>query len=206
MKIVLVRHGRPDEEDAARPHDPPLRAEGWSQARAAARALAAEGITRIVASPLQRAQQTATPLAEQLGLPVHTIEGWAEADRHAPRYRSTETLRAMGDEQWQAFLANPIGFFGGDEAQFRAGVLAALEQVLREGGERDHVAVFTHGLPINVVLSGVLALPSIVRFQPGYGSITRLRARDKLAVDVSGLSIISVNESGHHGPAQEQTS
>jgi broad specificity phosphatase PhoE len=204
MKIVLVRHGRPDEEDTVSPHDPPLRAEGWGQARAAARALAAVGITRIVASPLQRAQQTAVPLSELLGLPVHTIDGWAEADRHAARYRSTETLRAMGEDRWKQFLADPIGFLGGNEAQFRAGVLGALEQVLREGGERDHVAVFTHGLPINVVLSGVLSLPSIVRFQPGYGSITRLRARDKLAVDVNGLSIISVNESGHHA-AREGT-
>lgn len=30
MKLVLVRHGRPDEDDARRPHDPPLRADGWA--------------------------------------------------------------------------------------------------------------------------------------------------------------------------------
>ena len=42
--------------------------DGWRQARAAANLLASEPITRIVASPLLRAQQTARPLAERLGL------------------------------------------------------------------------------------------------------------------------------------------
>ena len=97
MKLVLVRHGRPDENNVERPHDPPLNAEGWRQARAVAALLAREGITRVVSSPLCRAQDTAQPLAEALGLPVHTVDGWAEADRHLPVYRSTETLRAQGD-------------------------------------------------------------------------------------------------------------
>ena len=58
MKLVLVRHGRPDEEDADHPHDPKLRDDGWRQARTVAALLAGEGITRIVASPLRRARQT----------------------------------------------------------------------------------------------------------------------------------------------------
>ena len=44
MKLVLIRHGRPDEDDAERPHDPPLRADGILQARAVAAHLGAEGI------------------------------------------------------------------------------------------------------------------------------------------------------------------
>lgn len=32
MKLVLVRHGRPDEGDPLRPHDPGLRADGRRQA------------------------------------------------------------------------------------------------------------------------------------------------------------------------------
>ena len=81
MRLILIRHGRPDEDDLERPNDPPLNAEGWSQARAVARLLETEGVTRIVASPLLRAQQTAAPLAEALALTIETIEGWAEADR-----------------------------------------------------------------------------------------------------------------------------
>ena len=53
--------------------------------------------------------------------------------------------------------------------------------------------MYTHGLPINVVLSHILKLDRIVHFQPGYGSITRLRA-----LDAEHIGIVSVNESGHH--------
>ncbi len=192
MKLTLVRHGRPDEDDAARPHDPPLRADGRRQADAVAALLAGEGITRVVASPLLRAHQTALPLAARLGLPVHTVDGWAEADRHVARYRSTETLRALGDAEWARFLDDPVRYLGGDPAAFRAAVLGALRQSI-DGEAHAHVAVFTHGLPINVVLSHVLGLPKIVHFQPGYGSVTRLRARD-----AERIGVVSVNESGHH--------
>ena len=127
MRLILVRHGRPDEEDAFSPHDPPLNADGRRQARSVADWLAGEGVTRIVASPLRRAQQTAVPLAERLGLSIDTIDGWAEADRATMRYRSTETLRAEGGEAWARFVADPIRYLGAEPEEFRAGVLAALQ-------------------------------------------------------------------------------
>ena len=193
MKVVLIRHGRPDENDAARPNDPPLNADGWRQAQAVATLLGREGITSIVASPLTRARQTAEPLAKLSGLPVEIAEGWAEADRRQNRYRSTETLRAAGGEEWRRFLADPIRYLGADPEQFRVGVQAALSDILREGDPKARIAVFTHGLPINVVLSQVLRLEGIIHFLPGYGSVTRLRARDD-----GSIGVVSINESGHH--------
>lgn len=193
MKLVLIRHGRPDEEDTMRPHDPPLRADGWQQARAVAAQLVGEGITRIVASPLLRARQTAEPLAGTLGIPIDTIEGWAEADRHLPRYRSTETLQALGSDEWSRFLQDPVRYLGGEPERFHADVTGALTEVINQGDAQSHVAVFTHGLPINVVLSHVLGLERIMHFRPGYGSMTRLLARD-----AENLGVVSVNESGHH--------
>jgi probable phosphoglycerate mutase len=56
---------------------------------------------------------------------------------------------------------------GGDPASFRAGVLAALAALVASGPRDAHVAVFTHGLPINVVLSHALGLARIVHFPPG---------------------------------------
>jgi broad specificity phosphatase PhoE len=142
-------------------------AEGRTQARAAARLLESEGVTRIVASPLQRARQTAEPLAARLGLPVETIDGWAEADRGMQRYRSTETLRAEGGEAWSRFLADPIGYLGSDPASFRAGVLDALAATGAGEQPTARVVVFAHGLPINIVLSHALALESITQFLVG---------------------------------------
>lgn len=199
MKIALVRHGRPDEDDAARPHDPPLRADGWRQARAVARLLAAEGITRVVASPLLRAQQTAQPLAEATGLPIHTLDGWAEADRAAQRYRSTETLRAEGEDAWQRFLADPVRHVGGDPTRFRTDVLAAWAATLGDGAPGARVAVFAHGLPINLVLAQVLGLQGITHFKLAYGSVSRLAARGPAAVGV-----LSINETGHHAWPEPQ--
>ena len=200
MKLVLIRHGRPDEDERDRPHDPPLRADGRAQAEAVAARLAQEGITRIVSSPMARALQTAQPLAARLALPIDIVDGWAEADRHVQRYRSTETLRALGEVEWKRFLADPIGYFGGDDAAFRAVVLSAFSTTLGDAsagtGRRDaHVAVFTHGLPINVVLSHALGLERIIHFAPGYGSMTRLRMLRSGAIGVA-----SVNERGHLPP------
>src|SRR5438105_4451492 len=196
MKLVLVRHGRPDEDERDRPHDPPLRADGHAQAEAVAARLAHEGITRIVSSPMARAAQTARPLAERLGLPIEIVDGWAEADRHVERYRSTETPRALGDVERGRFPADPIAYFGGDAATFRTGVLAAFATTMDNAGaphRRDaHVAVFAHGLPINVVLSHVLGLERIIHFAPGYGSMTRLRV-----LRSGAIGVVSVNERGH---------
>ncbi len=192
MKLVLVRHGRPDEEDTERPHDPPLRADGRAQAEAVADRLAQEGITRIISSPMTRARQTAQPLADRLGLRIEEVDGWAEADRHVDRYRSTETLRALGSDEWSRFLDDPIAFFGGNATEFRGAVLDALAATIGHEPRSDHVAVFTHGLPINVVLSHALGLSRIVHFAPGYASMTRLRALSGGAIGVA-----SVNERGH---------
>jgi broad specificity phosphatase PhoE len=191
MRLVLVRHGRPDEGHAQRPHDPPLHADGHLQARCVAALLSGEGVTRIVSSPLLRARETAEPLAERLGLSIDTLDGFAEADRHLDRYRSIDTLKALGEAEWQRFRADPVAYLGGDSARFRAEVLDALQSVITAGGAC--VAVFTHGLPINVVLSSALGLDGLVHFSPGYGSVTRLHA-----LAGGRTAVISVNELAQH--------
>ena len=138
--------------------------------------LESEGITRIVASPLRRAQRDRRTAgrAPRLARSKRSTYGRKPiADR--ARYRSTETLRAEGGEAWSRFLADPIGYLGGDPTSFRAGVLAALGATVAKEPTSARVAVFTHGLPINIVLSHALGLDSITRFLVGYGSVTRLR-------------------------------
>ena len=191
MRLTLVRHGRPDEDDAATWHDPPLREDGLRQAHAVAALLADEDVTRIVSSPMRRARETAAPLAARLGLPSEVVDGWAETDRHLGRYRSTETLRALGNGEWDRFLADPVRYLGHDPERFTADVTGALQEALLAPDDA-HVVVFAHGLPINLVLSNVLGLTRIVHFQPGYGSVTRLRARG-----AERMGIVSVNEMAH---------
>ncbi|KAA2213709.1 histidine phosphatase family protein [Teichococcus oryzae] len=75
--MILLRHGQSEFNlhfTATRRDpgikDPKLTPMGQYQAEQAAAALAAEGITRIIASPYTRALQTAAPLARLLNLPV----------------------------------------------------------------------------------------------------------------------------------------
>ena len=78
-------------------------------------------------------------------------------------------------------------------------MLAALHETASSENRASRVVVFTHGLPINVVLSHALGLASITHFLVAYGSVTRLRRRDD-----GGYGVSSVNETGHHRvPADE---
>lgn len=191
MRLILVRHGKPDETDTLQPGDPKLTSVGWAQAEAVAQVLASEKITHIVSSPLQRALETAKPLSNLIGLPIQIISGWAEADRGGHKYRSTETLRAQGQEEWLRFLSDPITYLGADTENFRRNVLSALEETINLE-LKSTVVVFTHGMPINVILAHTLSLDNLVSFSPGYCSVTRIRAKSTKA-----MSIVSVNELWH---------
>jgi probable phosphoglycerate mutase len=123
---------------------------------------------------------------------VEISQGWAEADRAASRYQSVETLRAQGAEVWLRFLADPIRYMGADPLEFRAAVLGALVDTAPGFHRETRVAVFTHGMPINIVLSHALGLVGITHFLVGYGSITRIRLRE-----TGAFGVASVNETGH---------
>ena len=62
------------DRDRARPEGDVdrLSERGWEQARGLGRRLRDEGIEAIVASPMRRAQETATAINEQLALPLST--------------------------------------------------------------------------------------------------------------------------------------
>lgn len=84
-RLWIARHGnRWDFVEPAwflsadRPYDPPLSTDGHLQAAALAQCLAGETITHLICSPFLRAIQTAVPIAEGLGLPIHLEPGLGE--------------------------------------------------------------------------------------------------------------------------------
>jgi broad specificity phosphatase PhoE len=187
-KLILVRHGAPDEGNALQPQDPPLTKAGEGQAAQIAERLANEGVGRIVSSPQTRAQNTAAPLAGRLGLAIETMEGLAEVDRYTDRYRSPETIRKENPGRWEEFQRSPARFFGRDDGEFRAGVLAAFANIIADP-QATTIAVFTHGMPIKTLLVHILGLTSAVKFTIGHCSVTRVAGE---AIDA--LRIDSVNE------------
>jgi broad specificity phosphatase PhoE len=191
VQLILVRHGHPEVPKVGPTGNPPLSARGLEQALHAANVLRHEPIDRIFSSGMRRADATAQPLAEAMGLPIEIHPHLGEVDRLGGEYASIEAIREKGRAEWKRFLAAPLAYFGVDAAQFRRDTLDAFADVVRGGGDQN-IAVFTHGFPINILLAHALGLADDARFVPGYASISRLVGRS-----MDALTVVSINESGH---------
>jgi broad specificity phosphatase PhoE len=191
MELILVRHGQPETFAGDTPADPPLSAQGRAQAQRVCAFLAKSRIDCVAHSGMARASQTAAPLVEHLGIAPKVLVGLGEVDRYGVNYANAETIRAKGKSEWRHFLSDPIGYFGIDEASFCEETLAAFFELIASS-DNETIAVFTHGFPINILISHCLGTPKSINVQPGYASITRIggSAPDRLAV-------ISVNETAH---------
>ncbi|MDR1998757.1 MAG: histidine phosphatase family protein, partial [Frankiaceae bacterium] len=102
--VHLLRHGEvynPDKVLYGRLPGFGLSAAGQEMAAAAARFLADRPIGYLVSSPLERARQTAAPLAELLGLPVHADENLIEADN------AFQGAQIAGNQSGLTILADP---------------------------------------------------------------------------------------------------
>lgn len=190
-RLILVRHGEPDVPRSGPTSNPPLSQRGAAQSEQLAAVLAEEPITRIWSSGMIRADATAAPLAARLSKAVTPLPGLGEIDRWGGDYANIELIREKGRDEWRRFLADPLGYFGVDAAMFRSEALEAFAAIIDEADD-DVVVAFTHGFPINILLSHCLKLDHDARFAPAYGSFTRLSGRS-----IDGLSVVSVNETGH---------
>ncbi len=189
MDLLLIRHALPVRvDDGEGPADPELSDEGWRQAGALAAWLADESLDVVVTSPLRRAQETAQPLATLLDVEVEVVDGLAEFDRDAPWYVPMEELKAADDPRWHAMVNEDWEL---DPEAFRRSVAEAVDGVISAHPGRS-VAAVCHGGVINAYLSTMLGLERLMFFEPGYTSISRVRASRSGA-----RSIVSVNETSH---------
>ncbi len=149
-ELVFIRHG---ETDWNRQHrfqgqiDVPLNATGLAQAQRLAARLGAEPPALLVSSDLQRAQQTAAPLAT----------AWARAPLLAPGLREQSfglleglnipQIQQQHPELWRDWLIQQSDYAlpGGESTrQFHSRVWQAVQAlVAQHGGQR--LVVVTHG-------------------------------------------------------------
>jgi len=190
MQLIFVRHGRPKVVEGD--NDPVLSDAGRSQAEQLAAWLSQRRIERVVSSPMRRALDTAEPTRKMLGLDLEVVDGLAEVGRGGPGYRGVEELR-KDPIRWANFLDDPVSFFGGDPIIFRETVLSSVAGLFNSHAV-GRTAVFTHGVPINVVISHVLGLKRVMHFLPHYCSLTRVAGSS-----LDDLTIESINETGHLG-------
>lgn len=155
--MILVRHAQSEFNaafsvtriDPGIP-DPKLTPQGHEQAAAAAEALRGTGVKRLISSPYRRALETATIIAEALGIPV-SIEplvreraafhcdigtGPSGLSTLFPRYRFDH----LDDPWWHDHVATGVAETEAALAARCAAFLAAAEKL----PDRTDVAVITH--------------------------------------------------------------
>ncbi len=177
--IHLVRHGQVENPKGVIYGRMPgyhLSERGQGQARAAARRLADFDIGAVWASPLERAQETATFIAEPHGLEVVTDERLIE---------SGNTFEGVGATLW-ALLSNPAHWWrfrnpfkpswGETFQEMRDRMVVAIHEAAATVSPRDLVVV-SHQTPV-IVARNALArrrVPPWLGFTPCQtGSVTTL--------------------------------
>ncbi len=158
--IHLVRHG----DHAALGHVLAGRTAGFglsqagsAQAAAVARTLARSGARAVLSSPVQRARETADPIAAALRLPVQVEAGLEEIDFGAWAGRRFDALAAApGWQAWNAARALAATPGGETMLAAQARAVAALMRWRPEGGV---VVAVSHSDVIKAVLAFVLGMP-----------------------------------------------
>ena len=161
--LLLIRHGENDtvgKRLAGRTAGVHLNSKGHEQAAALVPVLAKAPITAVYSSPLERAVETAQPLAAALGLEVQIRPGLIEIDYGTFRWKTIKQLHRM--KLWKDVLGNPaiVCFPGGEsfvEAQAR--VVAELEAIAALHSEEDLVVCFTHADIIRLATAYYLQMP-----------------------------------------------
>jgi broad specificity phosphatase PhoE len=149
--VHLLRHGEvynPDRVLYGRLPGFRLSDRGIEQAEQAAEYLAERDIGYLVASPLERAQQTARPLATKLGLEIATDDRLIEAENFLAGKQVAGGRGLFGDPSNWKYFRNPWRpSWGEPYAAIAERVLAAVRAARDADDGREAVCV-THQLPI----------------------------------------------------------
>lgn len=161
--FLLVRHGENDmigRRLAGRIPDVHLNEKGQAQARRVAAGLAALKIRAVYASPLERAQETAEPIARVQGVPVQTLPELTEID--FGEWEGKSLARLKNGRQWKIVQGSPATFrFPGGEsfAEAQARVAAGLLTLSEQYEEKDLVVCAAHSDVLRLAVAHFLELP-----------------------------------------------
>ena len=192
MELILVRHAEPVKiVDAEGPADPPLADRGRDQAELLARYLKEEQVDAVWSSPMQRARETAAPVAAALGLEVVVDTELAEFDKEATSYIPVEELKAAKDERWLAMVEGNFDDMAVDPVEFQKGVVRAIEHIIT-GNPGATVVAVCHGGVINAYLGHILGIERALWFEPRYTSLHRVMASRR-----GERTLQTLNEASH---------
>ena len=187
--LLLIRHGENDfvktNKMAGRLPGVHLNDRGREQAAAIATALGPLPLKAIYASPLERALETAQPLADSHKLKINQISDLMDIDIGKWQGRSWKVLSRT--KIWRVVQQAPARFTFPEGESFLGAqkrLVAAVEKIASAHKPRDIVAIVFHADPIKLVICHYLGLP-LDRFQ-------------RLGISTGSTSVLWVNEMSAH--------
>ena len=186
VTVLLVRHGTTATTGTILPGRAPglhLAETGRAQAgEAAARIGALEGVRAVYASPMERAQETAAPIARAVGRRVRIVDGLNECDFGDWTGRKLADLRRLN--AWKQVQRNPSGFrFPGGEsfAEMQTRIWGTLGELTarHRGGA---IVVVSHADPIKAAVAQAVGTP--------------LDLFQRLVISPCSITVISLGTSG----------
>jgi probable phosphoglycerate mutase len=194
--LLLIRHGENEYVKtgrmAGRLPGVHLNQRGQDQARALGEALKDVPIKAIYSSPLERAMETAEPIASARKLNVIPESGLLESDIGKWQGKSLKVLRLT--KLWKIVQNSPSRFRfpeGESFPEMQTRIAAALERIIqRHNKPQDIVAVVFHADPIKLAVSHFLGMPldNFQRLSCDTGSLTALY------VSESGANLVKLNQ------------
>ncbi|MDQ6747637.1 MAG: histidine phosphatase family protein [Candidatus Dormibacteraeota bacterium] len=180
MILLLVRHGLTDLTQTrliGRLPGIPLNARGRAQAVSAAERLSVLPVAAIYCSPMQRTVETATPLAQRLGMGIQEVPGLLEVDYGEWAGQEFKALRKS--DLWKVVQQHPARarFPGGESLR---AAQARIVDTLEEIGDRhphDIVAAYSHSDMIRLAVAHFVGmhLDLYQRTEVAPGSVTALQ-------------------------------
>ncbi len=160
--LVLVRHGNTTTTGRILPGRSPglnLSPEGVQQAEDVADRLATVGgIAAIYSSPLERAQQTASPLGKRLEMKIETTESLYECDFGDWTGQELKDLYKL--PEWIQVQRSPSNFRfpNGESFTEMAGRMSNFVESIRLNHQGQIVVAYSHADPIKTLLCTALGM------------------------------------------------
>lgn len=193
--LILVRHGENDytKKGKLAGHIPNvhLNERGREQAQALGEAFKDVPLAAVYASPLERAVETATPIASGRGLEVQIEAGLIETKVGKWQGRSWKVLGRT--KAWKVVQRSPSRFRFPEGETFyecQTRIAAALDAICKRHKPNDIVACVFHADPIKLAVAHYIGLPldQFQRLGCETGSVTVLH------IGETGAALLKLNQ------------
>ena len=187
--LMLIRHGENDYSKtgrlAGRLPGVNLNERGRKQAEELAKALSQAPLAAIYSSPLERAMQTAEPVAKARGLKVIQAPGLMEAN--VGEWQGKSVRRLALSKYWRIVQNAPsrARHPGGESfAEVQIRIVTTLENICAKHRDRDLIACVFHSDPIKLAVAYFIGMP-LDHFQ-------------RLACDTGSVTLLGISSSNAH--------